>query len=113
MATDKACVFVIAGGPLGNKDFLRSQIAIFSPSELVCADGGARHLEALDLTPQVIIGDMDSLRPEILKRFAERGSRIISYGRDKKETDTQLSLGYAWPSLADGIRGYGVLGGRG
>lgn len=112
MATVKACVFVIAGGPLENGDFLRSQIAIFNPSELVCADGGARHLDALGLTPQTIIGDMDSLAPGILKRLAERGSRIISYERDKKETDTQLALEYAWQSRPAEIRVYGALGGR-
>ena len=112
MVTEKTRVFVVAGGPLGNMDFLRSEIAIFSPGLLICADGGARHLEALGLTPQVIIGDMDSLAPEILERFAAKGSRIMSYGRDKRETDTQLALEYACQSLPQEVRVYGALGGR-
>ncbi|MDP2267771.1 MAG: thiamine diphosphokinase [Deltaproteobacteria bacterium] len=106
------CIFVIAGGAIGNKDFLRSQIDKFGPDELVCADGGARHVVALDMTPQVIIGDMDSLPPEILQRCEERGSRIIRHPRAKQETDTQLALAYACRSRPDEIRIYGALGGR-
>lgn len=109
---DMGCVFVIAGGSIGNKEFLRSQIGIFSPDELICVDGGARHIVALDLTPQVIIGDMDSLPPEILQRCEERGSRIIRHPRAKQETDTQLALEYACRSHPDEIRIYGALGGR-
>lgn len=107
-----SCIFVIAGGSIGNMDFLRSQIVKFGPDELVCADGGASHVVALDLTPQVIIGDMDSLPPEILQRCEERGSRIIRHPREKKETDTQLALEYAFRFHPDEIRIYGGLGGR-
>ena len=106
------CIFVIAGGSIGNKDFLRSQIDRFGPDELVCADGGACHVLALDLTPQVIIGDMDSLPPEILQRCEERGSRIIRYPQAKRATDTQLALEYACRSHPGEIRIYGALGGR-
>ena len=106
------CIFVIAGGSIGNKDFLRSQIDRFGPSELVCADGGARHALALDLVPQVIIGDMDSLAPEILQHCEEQGSRIIRHPRAKTETDTQLALEYACRSHPDEIRIYGGMGGR-
>ena len=107
------CIFVVAGGSIGNKDFLRSQIDLFAPDELVCADGGARHVVALGLTPQVIIGDMDSLSPEMLRSCEEKGSRIIRHPRAKQETDTQLALEYACRrSHPDEIRIYGGLGGR-
>jgi thiamine pyrophosphokinase len=72
----------------------------------------ARHVAALDLTPQVIIGDMDSLPPEILQRCEEMGSRIIRHEREKMETDTQLALEYACRFHPDEIRIYGGLGGR-
>lgn len=112
MAGETGCVFVIAGGPLGNHDFFRTQAARFCPCVLVCADGGARHLKSLGMTPQVIIGDMDSLPPETLKHFTERGSRISRYPREKKETDTQLALEYAWQLFPREVRIYGGMGGR-
>ena len=105
-------VFVIAGSPMENLDFLKSQIAELNPAELVCADGGARHLDKLGLTPHVIIGDMDSLSAGILKRYEEQGTRIVRHPRDKKETDTQLALEYAMESVPDEIRIFGALGGR-
>src|SRR3990172_9817027 len=105
-------VFVIAGSPMENLDFLKSQIAELNPAELVCADGGARHLDKLGLTPHVIIGDMDSLSAGILKRYEEQVTRIVRHPRDKKETDTQLALEYAMASAPDEIRIFGALGGR-
>lgn len=112
MAEETGCIFVIAGGSLGSHDFFRAQAALFCPDKLVCADGGARHLKNMGLTPQVIIGDMDSLTPEILAHFMERGSRISRHPREKKETDTQLALEYAWQLLPREVRIYGGMGGR-
>lgn len=106
------CIFVIAGGSIGNADFLRAQIDEYGPDELVCADGGARHVVALGLTPQVIIGDMDSLPPEMLKQFEAQGSRIIRHPQAKQETDTQLALEYAGHRHPREIRIYGGMGGR-
>ena len=95
-----------------NRDFLRSQVEMLDPAALVCADGGARHIEALGLVPHIIVGDMDSLAPDILMRCEAKGSRIFRYPRDKKETDTQLALEYALEAYPDEIRIYGALGGR-
>ncbi len=104
-------VVLIGGAPL-DKKFLRTELALYKTAELVCADGGARHVGALGLRPHVIIGDMDSLPPEMLARHEEEGCRIIRYPSDKKETDMQLALEYALRSRPVGIRVYGALGGR-
>ena len=105
-------IFVIAGGPMESREFLRSRLEELHPVELICADGGARHLDALGLTPDVIIGDMDSLSPEILHRCEEHGSRILRYPREKDETDLQLALEYALNFRPDEILVFGCLGGR-
>lgn len=105
-------IFVIAGGPMVGVDFLKLQVEFLRPVELICADGGARHLDAISLAPDVIIGDMDSLSPELLKQFEKKGSRIIRYPRNKKETDTQLALEYSLQLHPDEIRIFGALGGR-
>jgi thiamine pyrophosphokinase len=112
MREEAGCVFVIAGGPMGSPDFFRAQAARYSPIEFICADSGARHLFALGMTPRVIIGDMDSLPEEDLQRFAKGNCLIRRYPREKKETDTQLALEYAWQLLPQEVRIYGALGGR-
>ena len=55
---------------------------------------------------------MDSLSPEILHRYEQRGSRILRYPQAKNETDTQLALDYALQQLPDEILIFGGLGGR-
>lgn len=112
MTGGTGCLFIIAGGPLGSHDFFRAQVARFCPVEVVCADSGANHLKILGMTPQMIIGDMDSLAPETLNHFAAGGSRISRYPREKKETDTQLALEYAWQLFPREVRIYGGMGGR-
>ena len=106
------CVFIIAGGPLGSPDFFRAQVSLFHPTELVCADGGARHLETLGLAPQMIIGDLDSIPSATLEHFTAGGSRISRYPREKQKTDTQLALEYAWQLFPREVRIYGGMGGR-
>ena len=108
----KRLVFIVAGGPLGDGKFFRAQVAALNPVELICADGGACHVYAMGFIPHAVIGDMDSVDPNILKRCEEQGSRIVRHSRDKKETDTQLALEYALRAVPDEIRIYGALGGR-
>jgi thiamine pyrophosphokinase len=85
-------ILVVAGGEISDLVFFRSKISELKPAEIICADSGAGYLRAIGLVPHVIIGDMDSLKPDMLKYFKERGSRIIRFPEGKNETDTQLAL---------------------
>ncbi len=105
-------IVVISGGSIEDPAFLGAQLALFKPEETVCADGGARHLAALGLTPQVLIGDADSLAPELLQRCREQGTRIIPHPPDKDKTDTWLALEYALDRKPGGVIIFGALGGR-
>jgi thiamine pyrophosphokinase len=108
----KKVLFVVTGGRLGDLTFFRSKIAEFKPAGIICADSGANHLYAVRLIPEVIIGDMDSISPEILNYFEQRGSRIITYREEKDETDTQLALDYAIGEKPDEIYIFGACGTR-
>jgi len=48
----KKMVFVICGGPIGDLSFLQAERERHEPVCLICADGGARHVHALGLTPR-------------------------------------------------------------
>ena len=105
-------VFIICGGPIGDLSFLQAQQERHQPVALICADGGARHLHALGLTPDLIVGDMDSLDGELQREFVVRGSRIMRYPEAKDETDSELALQLAFMMAPDEIRIYGALGAR-
>ncbi len=78
----------------------------------IAADGGARHMLALGLAPQVVIGDMDSLSETELAHCAALGAAILRYPPAKDETDLELALLYAAGRGAETVRVIGAMGGR-
>lgn len=59
---------------------------------ILCADGGARHLRALDLTPDLLVGDLDSIEADDLAWMEARGVKILRYPVEKDWTDSELAL---------------------
>jgi thiamine pyrophosphokinase len=79
---------------------------------LITADGGSRHCLTLKLTPDIIIGDFDSLAPELLQAFERQGSQTIQHPARKDFTDLELALRYACERGVDDILVFGALGAR-
>ena len=102
----KAIVF--ANGELHD---LPAALALTTEADLlIAADGGARHCQRLGITPDLIIGDLDSLTAEERRIWEQAGVRIIKYPADKDETDLELALLHA---LETGCTEALVLGGLG
>ncbi len=74
---------------------------------IVCADGGANKAIPLGLTPDVIIGDLDSVTRKTLRYFF--GVPVI-YNPDQNSTDLEKALDFL---LANGIRSATVIGATG
>jgi thiamine pyrophosphokinase len=79
---------------------------------LIAADGGAQHCLDLELIPDIVIGDMDSIPPQLLNNLRAQGTQIIVYPRDKDHTDLALALAYAVEQGAQEILLFGLMGGR-
>ena len=105
-------IFIVAGGSLPEPRFLRERILGVQPEEVICADGGARHILDLGMMPQTVIGDLDSLPKERLDELTAGGCRILRHPCRKDETDTELALRYALGREPDRIEIYAALGGR-
>jgi thiamine pyrophosphokinase len=108
----KKIICVVTGGQIGDMEFFRSKLSELNPSEIICADSGARHLYPLGIIPDVIIGDMDSLSQEMQNYFDGKGSRFVRYPEAKDETDTQLALEYACDLAPEKIYVFGAFGSR-
>jgi thiamine pyrophosphokinase len=80
------------------------------PVIVVAADGGALKAEHVGLTPNVVVGDGDSLDPLVAKRLREAGAEVIVYPVDKDESDTELAVREA---IARGATRLVILGGLG
>ncbi|MGE5248991.1 MAG: thiamine diphosphokinase [Bacteroidota bacterium] len=79
---------------------------------LIAADGGARHILSLGLTPSAIVGDLDSLTPADRLKMEAAGVRLLQHPQDKNETDLELAIQYALASGADALVVIGALGSR-
>jgi thiamine pyrophosphokinase len=101
---------VIANGHVGNSE--ASQTQTWPHELIICADGGAQHALALGLTPDVVIGDLDSLDDDFQARLEGDGCQVFVHPIRKDETDLELALRYAIDQEVDEILILGALGGR-
>jgi thiamine pyrophosphokinase len=79
---------------------------------IICADGGARHALELGLTPNLVIGDMDSIDKQQWQKLKNAGVPIELFPRDKNETDLELALDRAIELEPKVLLIIGALGGR-
>ena len=96
----RAGVTLAGGGPFGGDD-LRAALAL-APHP-VAADGGADGLMALGIVPEVVVGDMDSLRGAV-----PDGARAIAVS-EQDTTDFGKCLAHLDAPFFIGV---GFLGGR-
>lgn len=59
---------------------------------IICCDGGMHHAKVLGITPDYIVGDFDSVRPEVLEEYRNMGISIRQFPTHKNETDMQLGM---------------------
>ncbi len=101
---------IFANGSLPDLEAARSLVR---PGDaLIAADGGTRHCLALGLMPDIILGDFDSIPPDVRDSCAGAGVRILQYPRDKNETDLELALDFAVGQEYSQIIILAALGGR-
>jgi thiamine pyrophosphokinase len=77
---------------------------------LVCADGGAEHAQRLELAPNVLIGDFDSVTPATREHFGARGAELLHLP-GQEDTDFEKGLQYLVNHGAQRIAVLGVTGG--
>lgn len=95
---------IFAGGEV--LDYQRIRAELLPSDYILCADSGYKHCEKIGITPNILIGDFDSIEdiPQgiIIKKLAE----------DKDYTDTNVCLDKAIFQGFKEILLVGMLGGR-
>lgn len=62
-----------------------------SHAMMIGVDGGTNVMDRLQIKPNLIIGDMDSIQLEVLSRY-EESTTILRYPTEKNETDCELAI---------------------
>ena len=78
---------------------------------LVAVDGGLRYLAALGLSPDLVVGDLDSIEADQLAALETR-CEVIRYPADKDETDLELALLIVAERFSGPVWVAGAFGGR-
>ncbi len=79
---------------------------------VIAADGGARWALSLGWPIHYLIGDFDSLAPELYLQIKEQKTKILTYPAEKNEIDFELALDLALKLNCLSVRIYASLGGR-
>lgn len=86
-------VLIIGSGSNIDKDIFESENSDIE--YVICADGGLEKTESLNLIPDIIIGDLDSVNKLVLKKYLDMNVDLIKYPAEKNYTDMELAIEYA------------------
>ncbi len=86
-------ILIFANGVL--PDIQKARELIRTDDIIICADGGTQHALGMGVRPSLVIGDLDSLGDEEIKKAEKAGAKIIQYSQDKNETDLELALNHS------------------
>lgn len=87
MASRHALIFIGGDAPHVS---VRAQLP--DAALVIAADSGWEHATAFGFTPDLLVGDMDSIQPEHLAAARASDTEIIEHSSDKDFTDTELAL---------------------
>lgn len=105
-------VCIVLNGEI--KDYKRTKEIILNENYdfIIGADGGCNHLYKMNIDPNYIIGDLDSIDKKIIDYYKSKKILFKKYPTHKDETDSQICVLLAKELKASNIDFIGSLGGR-
>jgi thiamine pyrophosphokinase len=103
-------IIIFAGGEYSHPEFYKRicQQCDFK----IAADSGAEFMRKINISPDLLIGDMDSISEKTLKFFEEQKVKVLKFPTHKDEIDTELALNEASKKAPDLILIAGAFGSR-
>jgi len=79
---------------------------------IVSADGGLRYIRSLGLTPNLVVGDLDSVSHDDIEYLKNNNIETLKFPTDKDQTDLEIALTELVKRDYKDILVIGALGGR-
>jgi len=79
---------------------------------IIAVDGGSNKLRKLELLPDLIIGDLDSITEENKAHFKKEKVKIIKHPVEKDQTDSEIAVDYCKENNFEQLYLTAALGGR-
>lgn len=106
----RAMFLIVAGGEPPGNELLRHRA--LEAAMIIAADSGAGYCLDAGVTPQLVVGDMDSLDSETAERLTGLGIEMKRFSTDKDRTDTEIALDEAIVRGAKRVDILGAIGDR-
>jgi len=103
-------VLILTNGSIVNHECIKKVVP--SADFVICADGGVKHLSKLELWPDLIVGDFDSVKKDELEFYIQKGVSIRKFSSEKDQTDTHIAVDSAIEAGATNVILLGALGSR-
>lgn len=108
-------ISLVANGDINDLDWLKNAVTLSQGSTVIGVDGGTNYLLEVEIIPDIVIGDMDSLSAEHVQQLKDNWVNVFQFDKDKDETDLELALLYVadqpdWKDMTVNV--YGAQGGR-
>ncbi len=103
-----AAIFLNGAYPMTHLDFYGEAIDEAKSRGLVVSVDGALHLfDAVGKTPDLLLGDFDSVDAAVLRKYA--GVKQVNYPTDKNATDGELAVRHVLDQGCDQIEIFGAF----
>jgi thiamine pyrophosphokinase len=99
-------IALIANGLIEDCPLIRERILTYP--KIIAVDGGLNHCIAMNITPNLIIGDFDSAEKQHLSEMSSIPTML--FPADKDETDLELAIREALKSNPEKITVFGATG---
>lgn len=101
---------IISNGDLASLEYFKNVILEYDI--IISADGASNKLRQLDIVPNYILGDLDSIDEVTLNYFQEKYVEFIKFNPEKDFSDTHICIDFLLDKGFKKIDIYGALGGR-
>lgn len=105
-------ICIVLNGEIKDYDYINRIVRTGSYDYIICSDGGANHAYNMDILPDYIIGDLDSIDKNIIEYYKSNNVKFEKFPTKKDETDTELCIELSDKLKAKEIHLIGALGGR-
>lgn len=104
-------ILIITGGEVDITSSLE-YTEIKKYDKIIVADGGLESADKMEILPDIVIGDFDTVNPLLLKKYESRGCEIVTLNPVKDDTDTEEAFIKALQFKPDEIDILGAIGTR-
>ncbi len=102
---------IVTGGEI-SRNFVKKHLKYSKYDIIIAVDKGLEILDILNIKPNYIVGDFDSIDRNVLKKYEKTNINIIKLNPEKDLTDTHSAINLAIEIKSENITILGAIGTR-